>query len=57
MEAIKQEVDRSVDAGIRAVIKLWLTQEEPRPTWAALVEALRSPILMFEALAARIQAL
>ena len=27
MEAIKEEPDQSVDTGIRAVIKLWLTQE------------------------------
>ena len=57
MQAIKQEAGPSVEACFRAVIKSWLTQEDPRPTWAALVEALRSPMVMLGNLAARIQAL
>ena len=57
LDVIKKDAGQNVDASICAVIKLWLTQEDPRPTWAALVDALRSPMVMFEALAARIQAL
>ena len=57
MQVIKEEAGPSVEACFRAIIKSWLTQEEPRPTWAAMVKALQSPMVMFGNLAARIQAL
>ena len=57
LEVIKQEAGPSIDARFRAMVEFWLTRKEPRPTWAALVDALKSPVVGLIALAHRIQAL
>ena len=57
IEVIKKDSPGDAEDCFRAVIRLWLTREDPKPTWAALVEALQSPMLRHVALAARIQAL
>lgn len=38
------------------VIMAFLSQKEPTPTWGAIVEALRSPVVNLKALAMRIEA-
>ena len=57
LEVVKKDSPGDAEECFRAVVRLWLTREDPRPTWAALVEALQLPMLQYGALAARIQAL
>ena len=37
------------------IIKIFLQQAEPRPTWRVIVEALRSPVVGLTALARRVE--
>ena len=57
IEVVKKDSPGDAEECFRSVIRLWLTREDPRPTWAALVEVLKSPMVQYGFLAARIQAL
>jgi hypothetical protein len=43
----------NIDDRFQAMLMTWLKMVDPRPTWEALAEALRSPIVGYEHLAER----
>ena len=56
LDTIKNDNNNSDDQ-FRAMLTTWLKTVQPKPTLAALAEALQSPTVGFEHLAERIQAL
>ena len=56
LDAIKAN-NEDVEDRFRAMLTTWLKMVQPRPTLAALTEALQSPAVGFGHLAERIQAL
>ena len=52
LDTIKRDNDNSDDR-FRAMLMTWLKMVEPKPTWEALAEALRSPTVGYEHLAER----
>jgi hypothetical protein len=50
LDTIKGNNDNISDR-FQAMLKTWLKMIDPRPTWEALAEALRSPIVGYEHLA------
>ena len=44
-----------VDVCYTALLEHWLTKTSPPPTWEALVEALRTPVIKREDIAAHIE--
>ena len=56
LDAIKTDNDNSDDR-FQAMLKTWLKTVQPKPTLAALAEALQSPTVGFGHLAEQVQAL
>ena len=56
LDTIKNDNDNSDDR-FRAMLKTWLKMVQPKPTLAALAEALQSPTVEFGHLAEQLQAL
>ena len=56
LDVIKRDSD-STDERFRAMLGTWLKMVEPKPTWGALAEALRSPTVGYEHLAEQMQVL
>ena len=56
LDTIKNDNNNSDDQ-FRAMLTTWLKMVQPKPTLAALAEALQSPTVGFEHLAEQIQAL
>lgn len=54
LEAIKLANQRAPDHCFRDMLLEWLKREDPKPTWGALVEALRSPSVGLSHLASQI---
>ena len=52
LDTIKRDNDNSDDR-FRAMLTTWLKMVDPKPTWEALAEALRSPTVGYEHLAER----
>ena len=55
LDAIKLEAKESPDNCITAMIKDWLNNGKPRPTWAAVAKALRSPMVGYGHLAEQLR--
>ena len=51
LDAIKENERYNCDACFREMLKEWLRRPEPRPTWAELTEALKSPVIGYGHLA------
>ena len=51
LDAIKASSKENVDDCITAMIKDWLKNGNPRPTWAAIAKALKSPMVGYGHLA------
>ena len=45
LDAIQAENSRSVQDCLRSLLKIWLRRHQPEPTWGALIEALKSPLV------------
>ena len=45
LDAIEKENPRDVQDCLRALLKKWLRRAKPEPTWGALMEALKSPLV------------
>ena len=56
LDSIKGSAKDNIDDCITAMIKDWLNNGNPRPTWAALAKALRSPIVGYGRLAKQLPA-
>ena len=51
LDAIKENEHYVCEACFREMLKQWLRRSNPRPTWAELAEALRSPMIGYGHLA------
>ena len=51
LDSIGKTANQNPDDCIAAVIKDWLNNGKPQPTWAALAKALRSPMVGYGQLA------
>ena len=54
LDAIKASAKENVDDCVTAMIKDWLNNGNPPPTWAAVAEALKSPMVGYGQLAGQI---
>ena len=45
LDAIEMENRGNVQDCLRNVLKIWLRRPQPRPTWEALMESLKSPLV------------
>ena len=51
LDAIKVSAKENVDDCVTAMIKDWLNNGKPRPTWVAVADALKSPMVGYGHLA------
>ena len=51
LDAIKTSAKENVDDCITAMIKHWLNNGKPQPTWAGVAKALKSPMVGYGHLA------
>ena len=45
LNCIEKENPRQLQDCLRNMLKTWLERAHPRPTWEALIEALKSPLV------------
>ena len=45
LDAIEMDNPRNVQGCLRCLLKIWLRRAQPKPSWEALAEALRSPLV------------
>ena len=56
LDAISTSANQNTDACFTDMIKDWLKNGEPRPTWATLAKALKSPMVGYSQLAEKLPA-
>ena len=54
LDSIKTGAKENPDDCITAMIKDWLNNGKPKPTWAAVAKAFKSPMVGYEHLAGRL---
>ncbi len=54
LDAIDSRIKEPFD-GLREVLKLWLGQDSPQPTWQAIVDVLCNPVIDKKTLAAQLE--
>ena len=51
LDSISEAANQNPDSCLTAMIKDWLRNGKPKPTWAAVAKALKSPMVGYEHLA------
>ena len=55
LTAIEKVHRGNVDMCFLQMLNLWLKQGDPRPTWSAMIDALKEPVIGFQQLAEEVE--
>ena len=55
IDAVRRECRGNVEECFKKLLSMWLKRADPKPTWKALINALKSKIVGFESLAEKLE--